>query len=157
MRLLNAAMVNGFSIVTYQRPLKAEDELDRQIFTNGSQAIIWGKGPLNDKNEVGFHTSYLKGDRFIDFGRPPAWNCPTAEEQLAKQQRLQNEKLKNEQQLQEPEQKQQQYQEQNNNQNHEQQSKSHHQQQEEPQQAPPPTRRGKINDDKVTNFIYAFL
>ncbi|XP_058807358.1 protein Skeletor, isoforms B/C [Phymastichus coffea] len=78
-RLLNAAMVNGYSIVTYQRPLKSDDELDHQIYTNGSQAIIWGVGPLNDKGEVSFHSHYLRGDRFIEFSRPPAWNCPISE------------------------------------------------------------------------------
>lgn len=69
-------MVNGYSIVTYQRPLIASDELDRQILTNGSQAIIWGIGPLNERNEVSFHTHYLKTDKFIEFGRAPSWNCP---------------------------------------------------------------------------------
>jgi len=82
-RLLNAAMVNGYSIVTYQRPLKASDELDRPILTNGSQAIIWAVGPLNDRQEVSFHSSYLKqqSDRFIEFGRPPAWNCPMPDQE----------------------------------------------------------------------------
>ena len=75
-RLLNAAMVNGYSIVTYQRPLKASDELDRQIITNRSQAIIWAVGPLNERREVSFHSHYLKTDKFIEFGRPPVWNCP---------------------------------------------------------------------------------
>ncbi|XP_015181786.1 PREDICTED: protein Skeletor, isoforms B/C isoform X1 [Polistes dominula] len=75
-RLLNAALVNGYSIVTYQRPLKASDELDLQVLTNRSQAIIWAIGPLNERKEVSFHSDYLKTDRFIEFGRPPAWNCP---------------------------------------------------------------------------------
>ncbi|XP_023290274.1 protein Skeletor, isoforms B/C [Orussus abietinus] len=75
-RLLNAAMVNGYSIVTYQRPLKASDRLDLPIRTNGSQAIVWAIGPLNERGEVSFHTSYLKSDRLIEFGRPPSWNCP---------------------------------------------------------------------------------
>ncbi|KOC59250.1 Protein Skeletor, isoforms B/C [Habropoda laboriosa] len=75
-RLLNAALVDGYSIVTYQRPLKTNDELDHQILTNGSQAIIWAIGPLNERQEVSFHSNYLKTDRFIDFGRPPVWNCP---------------------------------------------------------------------------------
>ncbi|XP_048506172.1 protein Skeletor, isoforms B/C isoform X1 [Athalia rosae] len=74
--LLNAAMVNGYSIVTYQRPLKASDELDVSITTNGSQAIIWAIGPLNERKEVSFHSEYLKKDQFIEFGRPPRWNCP---------------------------------------------------------------------------------
>lgn len=69
-------MVNGYSIVTYQRPLESSDELDRQIRTNGSQAIIWAIGPLNERQEVSFHSHYLKTDRLIEFGRPPLWNCP---------------------------------------------------------------------------------
>lgn len=76
-------MVNGYSIVTYQRPLKANDELDRQIITNGSQAIVWAIGPLNERNEVSFHSDYLKTDRFIEFGRPPAWNCPMPDQEQA--------------------------------------------------------------------------
>ena len=72
-------MVNGYSIVTYQRPLKAADSLDLPIFTNQSQAIIWALGPLNQRNEVSFHSQYTKGDRLIDFGRQPIWNCPMPE------------------------------------------------------------------------------
>ncbi|XP_030753218.1 protein Skeletor, isoforms B/C isoform X2 [Sitophilus oryzae] len=78
-RLLNAAMVNGYSIVTYQRPLKASDKYDLPIYNNKSQAIIWAVGPLNQRNEVSFHSHYLKTDSFIDFGRPAKWNCPTPE------------------------------------------------------------------------------
>lgn len=78
-RLLNAAMVNGYSIITYQRPLRASDGLDKTIFTNRSQAIIWGIGPLNQRDEVSFHSHYTKGDRFIDFGRASKWNCPLPE------------------------------------------------------------------------------
>lgn len=84
MRLLNAAMVNGYSIVTYQRPLKASDELDLPILTNGSQAVIWAIGPLNERQEVSFHhIAYLKTNRFIEFGRPPAWNCPMPDQEQA--------------------------------------------------------------------------
>jgi hypothetical protein len=49
-------MVNGYSIVTYQRPLKAQDELDIDILTNRSQAVIWAIGPLNARNEVSYHS-----------------------------------------------------------------------------------------------------
>lgn len=55
-RLLNAALVNGYSIVTYQRPLRAHDEFDLPIYTNGSQAIIWAIGPLNSLQEVSYHS-----------------------------------------------------------------------------------------------------
>lgn len=81
MRLLNAAMVNGYSIVTYQRPLRASDELDRPILTNKSQAVIWAIGPLNERQEVSFHSRYLKTDRFMEFSRPPAWNCPMPDQE----------------------------------------------------------------------------
>nr|CAD7267981.1 unnamed protein product [Timema shepardi] len=60
-RLLNAAMVNGYSIVTYQRPLGAQDELDRAVLTNGSQPVIWAVGPLNSRNEVSYHSITSKG------------------------------------------------------------------------------------------------
>lgn len=69
-------MVNGYSIVTYQRPLKGSDLYDLPIFMNGSQAIVWAIGPLNQRNEVSYHSKYTKGDRYIDFGRQPYWNCP---------------------------------------------------------------------------------
>ena len=59
-RLLNAALVNGYSIVTYQRSLKAADELDRTVLTNTSQAIIWAIGPLNSRNEVSYHPHFTK-------------------------------------------------------------------------------------------------
>lgn len=75
-RLLNAAMVNGYSIVTFQRPLKASDEYDLPIYVNGSQAIVWAIGPLNQRSEVSYHSKVTKGDRLIDFGRQPFWNCP---------------------------------------------------------------------------------
>lgn len=74
-------MVNGYSIVTYQRLQRAADEFDKPIFTNRSQAIIWAVGPLNQRDEVSFHSKYTKGDRFIDFGRPARWNCPSPEDE----------------------------------------------------------------------------
>lgn len=37
-RLLNAAIVNDYSIVTYQRPLKPADDYDKQILLNGTQS-----------------------------------------------------------------------------------------------------------------------
>ncbi|KAL1401589.1 hypothetical protein pipiens_006496 [Culex pipiens pipiens] len=78
-RLLNAAMVNGYSIVTYQRPLRASDHLDLPIITNGSQAIVWAVGPLNQRYEVSYHSQVLKNTKLVDFGRQPFWNCPTPE------------------------------------------------------------------------------
>ncbi len=78
-RLLNAAIVNDYSIVTYQRPLKSADNFDRPIFVNQSQAILWAIGPLNQRFEVSYHSSFLKKNKLIDFGRQPFWNCPIPE------------------------------------------------------------------------------
>jgi hypothetical protein len=77
--LLNAAIVNDYSIVTYQRPLKAADDFDRPIFVNKTQAIIWAIGPLNQRFEVSYHSTFLKKNKLIDFGRQPFWNCPIPE------------------------------------------------------------------------------
>ena len=88
-------------MLTYQRPLVAQDDQDRTILTNETQAIIWAVGNLNEKNEPTYHTlrnrgnSSIKypriqlelttptihsGDFLIDFGRSPFWNCPAPEE-----------------------------------------------------------------------------
>lgn len=69
-------MVNGYSIVTYQRPIRASDELDLAILRNESQAIVWAIGPLNERQEVSFHTHFNRDDHLINFGRKPQWNCP---------------------------------------------------------------------------------
>ncbi|CAG4973267.1 unnamed protein product [Colias eurytheme] len=78
-RLLNAALVNGYSIVTYQRPLRAADRLDRPVRTDGAQPVLWAVGPRNERGEVSYHTHFTQGDRFIEFGRAPLWNCPMPE------------------------------------------------------------------------------
>lgn len=79
MRLLNAAMVNGYSIVTYQRSLRSADACDLPISVNESIAIVWGLGPLNQRNEVSYHTHFNKKTMSINFGRQPTWNCPMPE------------------------------------------------------------------------------
>ncbi|XP_067619850.1 protein Skeletor, isoforms B/C isoform X2 [Eurosta solidaginis] len=78
-RLLNAAWVNGYSIVTYQRSLQANSKLEVPIMVNVSQAIVWGIGPLNERNEASYHTHYTRFPTHIDFGRQPIWNCPSPE------------------------------------------------------------------------------
>ncbi|KAH8267320.1 hypothetical protein KR018_006886 [Drosophila ironensis] len=78
-RLLNAAMVNGYSIVTYQRSLAATDRLDLPISVTDSESVVWAIGPLNDYQEVSFHTFYNKHLHQIEFGRQPKWNCPLPE------------------------------------------------------------------------------
>ncbi|KPU79198.1 uncharacterized protein Dana_GF17471, isoform B [Drosophila ananassae] len=78
-RLLNAAMVNGYSIVTYQRSLAATDRLDLPISVTDAESVVWAIGPLNDYQEVSFHTFYNKHLHQIEFGRQPKWNCPLPE------------------------------------------------------------------------------
>jgi len=77
-RLLNSAIINDFTMLTYRQPLKARDRFDTTIETNTSQAIIWAVGPVNSKGEVSYHKSRLRGDFLFDFGRTPTWNCPIA-------------------------------------------------------------------------------
>lgn len=52
--------MNGYSIVTYQRPLRAADRLDLPVYTNTSQPIIWAIGPLNEALQVSYHHHYNK-------------------------------------------------------------------------------------------------
>ncbi|XP_017465678.1 PREDICTED: protein Skeletor, isoforms B/C [Rhagoletis zephyria] len=78
-RLLNAAWVNGYSIVTFQRSLQSNSMFDVPILVNNSQAIVWGIGPLNERHEASYHTHYTRLTTRIDFGRQPIWNCPSPE------------------------------------------------------------------------------
>ncbi|KAF2366388.1 DOMON domain [Trinorchestia longiramus] len=75
-RLLNAALINDFTMLTFQRPLRAVDRDDRPIFTNSSQAVIWAVGPVNSQGHASYHTLRTRGNMFVDFGRTPQWNCP---------------------------------------------------------------------------------
>jgi len=77
-RLLNSAVINQFTMLTYRQPLRAKDRYDTTIFTNGSQPVIWAVGPINNKGEVSYHQKRLIGDLYFDFGRIPQWNCPIA-------------------------------------------------------------------------------
>jgi len=77
-RLLNSAVINQFTMLTYRQPLLAKDRYDTSIYTNGSQPVIWAVGPINSKGEVSYHQKRLFGDLFFDFGRIPQWNCPIA-------------------------------------------------------------------------------
>ncbi|XP_042220743.1 uncharacterized protein LOC121865425 isoform X2 [Homarus americanus] len=80
-RLLNAALINDFTMLTFQRPLRSVDFSDAPILTNGSQAVIWAVGPVNSQGDTSYHTLRLRGDMFVDFGRTPQWNCPLPEDQ----------------------------------------------------------------------------
>lgn len=75
-------MVNGYSIVTFQRPLKATDRFDLPIVSNQTQAIVWAVGPLNQRQEVSYHSLYTREDRLIQFGREPVWNCPLSDNDM---------------------------------------------------------------------------
>ena len=48
-RLLNSAVINDFTMLTYRQPLRAVDAYDKVIYTNQSQAVIWAIGPVNKK------------------------------------------------------------------------------------------------------------
>ncbi|KAF0294155.1 Protein Skeletor, isoforms B/C [Amphibalanus amphitrite] len=74
-RLLNSALINGFSMLTFQRPLAAGDGFDQAILTNSSQAVIWAIGPVNQAGETSYHQKRTRGNMLLDFGRTPQWNC----------------------------------------------------------------------------------
>ncbi|XP_021961187.1 protein Skeletor, isoforms B/C [Folsomia candida] len=80
-RLLSAASVNGFTILTFQRKLQPLDGLDKKIRTNESQPIIWAIGNLMPDNLAGYHEIRNRDDISIDFGRSPKWNCPEPEKE----------------------------------------------------------------------------
>lgn len=71
-RLLNAALVNDYVMLTYQRPLKAQDDQDKSIITNGTQAVIWSVGALGPDNEPTYHKLRNKGS-----SRNLFWNKST--------------------------------------------------------------------------------
>ena len=48
-KLLNSAVINEFTMLTYRRPLARDDQYDTSISTNQSQAVIWAMGPINSK------------------------------------------------------------------------------------------------------------
>merc|ERR1712226_714767 len=48
-RLLNSAVINDFTMLTFRQPLAGKDRYDTTIYTNGSQPIIWAVGPVNSK------------------------------------------------------------------------------------------------------------
>ncbi|XP_063880815.1 protein Skeletor, isoforms B/C-like [Scylla paramamosain] len=79
-RLLNAALINDFTMLTFQRPLAAADPTDMPILTNGSQAVIWAVGPVNSQGHTSYHSLRLRGNMIVDFGRTPEWNCPVPED-----------------------------------------------------------------------------
>lgn len=48
------------------------------MYSDGPQAVIWALGPLNQRQEVSYHTSRVNREPlFIDFARSPKWNCPS--------------------------------------------------------------------------------
>lgn len=88
--LLHAAVVNGFSMITFKRPQLGVDEVyDQHVYSDGQQSVIWAIGPLNHRDEVSYHSMHNIGNKFIDFARAPIWNCPRPDESLLKQRRFQ--------------------------------------------------------------------
>ncbi|XP_077543811.1 protein Skeletor, isoforms B/C-like [Haemaphysalis longicornis] len=79
--LLDAAMVNGYQMVTFRRPQAAQDpNYDQHIYSDGPQAVMWAVGPVNDHSDASYHRMHSEGDTFLDFARQPSWNCPAPDE-----------------------------------------------------------------------------
>ncbi|KAF0313186.1 Protein Skeletor, isoforms B/C [Amphibalanus amphitrite] len=75
-RLLNSAFINGFSMLTFQRPLNSSDRWDTAVVPDQRQAVVWAVGPVSAAGDVGYHRRRVRGDLQLHFGRAPAWNCP---------------------------------------------------------------------------------
>ena len=58
-KLLNSAVINEFTMLTYRRPLARDDQYDTSISTNQSQAVIWAMGPINSKVNQNLEFSIL--------------------------------------------------------------------------------------------------
>jgi len=65
-RMLSAASVNGFTILTFQRKLGTADIYDKTILTNGSQPVIWAVGPIKD-GLAQYHSLRNKGSFVLSF------------------------------------------------------------------------------------------
>jgi len=58
--MLNAAVVDGFTILTFQRKLRTGDAYDKSIRTNGTQPVIWAVGKI-DNDLAGYHAIRTPG------------------------------------------------------------------------------------------------
>ncbi|CAN7999777.1 unnamed protein product, partial [Ixodes pacificus] len=84
--LMDAATVNGYHMVTFKRAQAAQDPAyDQHIYSDGPQAVMWAVGPINDRADASYHSLRSQGDVFLDFGRQPAWNCPSPDEEAPKE------------------------------------------------------------------------
>ena len=79
--------MNGFTMITFKRPLVAVDDLyDQHVYSDGPQAIVWAIGSLNQRKEVSYHYNRVnRNNFFIDFTRKPKWNCPSPQISTADQ------------------------------------------------------------------------
>ncbi|TRY81057.1 hypothetical protein TCAL_09448 [Tigriopus californicus] len=77
-RLLNSAIINDYTMLTYRQPLNGDGRFDSSILTNQSQSVIWAIGPINSKGETSYHSKRIRDELAFDFGRIPQWNCPIA-------------------------------------------------------------------------------
>ncbi|KAH7981787.1 hypothetical protein HPB52_001097 [Rhipicephalus sanguineus] len=79
--MLDAAVLNGYHMVTFRRPQAAQDpNYDQHIYSDGPQAVMWAVGPVNDHSDASYHSVHSQGDVFLDFARQPAWNCPAPDD-----------------------------------------------------------------------------
>lgn len=82
--LMNAAKVNDYVMITFRRPVKAEDKrYDQHVYTDGPQAVLWAVGTVSDNGEIETPRLRTRGNLLMDFGREPLWNCPSPGSDMA--------------------------------------------------------------------------
>merc|ERR1711892_382362 len=78
--MLNSVSRDNYTMLTFKRPLAAEDLYDTTIRTNQPQEVFWSVGYKKAEMRMKHKPMKNKDPIFIDFGRLSTWNCPTDNE-----------------------------------------------------------------------------
>lgn len=78
--MLNSVSRDNYTMLTFRRPLAAEDLYDTTIRTTQPQEVFWSVGYKKAEMRMKHKPMKNKDPIFIDFGRLSAWNCPTDSE-----------------------------------------------------------------------------
>jgi len=75
--MLNSVSRDNYTMLTFKRPLAAEDLYDTTIRTSQPQEVFWSVGYKKAEMRMKHKPLKNKDPIFIDFGRLSSWNCPT--------------------------------------------------------------------------------
>lgn len=75
--MLNSVSRDNYTMLTFRRPLKAEDQYDTTILTSQPQEVFWSVGYKMAVKRLESKPLKNIDPIFVDFGRLSLWNCPT--------------------------------------------------------------------------------